>query len=392
MNAPAALGQLLPLEAYTSDEWFRAEQAKLFGKAWVFAGMAEDLRAPGDYQCVDSGASSLILLRDRQGELRAFHNVCRHRGARLLEGRGNVGSAITCFYHNWTYELSGALTGVTLGRDQFPGIDKSCYGLRRAQVGRWKNLVFVNPDPAAESFDDWLAGVPEARTLNEPGQLALHDPERLVEVSSVRYRVHANWKIVVENFIDGYHLPLLHKVSLGDGDFMRQKWAPRGRHVTFYRPLKPGISYNDQPLPVIEGIPPTYGLAYYWLFPSVAITETATFWTTFHVIPLSARDSIVHSRLRAMPEALARKGSRQVAVNQALPRHVISAEGPYAEMRLDLSETHPLQSNNVMAEDIYACEAVQRGMDSGSCEIGPLSKWESTLTFFQKHVLDYMGA
>src|SRR6185437_13012243 len=93
--------QILPIEAYTSEAWFRREQAELFGRVWVFAAMAEDLKKPGDYKVVQTGRASLILLRDREGALRAFHNSCRHRGTRLLEGEGNVGRAVTCFYHGW---------------------------------------------------------------------------------------------------------------------------------------------------------------------------------------------------------------------------------------------------------------------------------------------------
>src|SRR5215469_10266629 len=255
MNTKPSPRQLLPTHAYTSEEWFRRERAALFGHSWMFATMVEDLKSPGDYHCLSSGGPSLIVLRDEQGELRAFHNRCRHRGSRLLEeGHGKLDREISCFYHRWTYDLSGRLTAVTLGREQLPDIDKSCYGLHPAKVAVWKNLIFVNPDPEAESFEAWLSGVPEKQTqwMHEPGQLHAHDPEKLVEVSSVRYRVRANWKIVVENFIDGYHLPLLHRVSLADGDFMKQKWEPEGRHVTFYRPLRSGISHNNQPLPVIK--------------------------------------------------------------------------------------------------------------------------------------------
>src|SRR4051812_44359235 len=82
--------QILPVEAYTSEDWFRREQRELFGTTWLFAGMTEDVAKPGDYQCVQSGGPPIFLLRDKENRLRAFHNVCRHRGARLVEGAGNV--------------------------------------------------------------------------------------------------------------------------------------------------------------------------------------------------------------------------------------------------------------------------------------------------------------
>jgi Rieske 2Fe-2S family protein len=390
LRATEAPRQLLPVEAYNSDEWFRREQSKLFAHAWVFAGMAEDVPEPGSYRVVETGAASLILLRDTGGQLRAFHNTCRHRGARLLEGEGKLGRRLTCFYHRWSYELDGRLAAVTFEEDQFAGLDKSCLGLFPAGVGTWKNLVFVNADPGAQQFEEWLGDTPERMGPHIPGQSGPFDPERLVEVSKILYRVQANWKVIVENFIDGYHLPLLHPVSLGDGDFFPQRWAPSGRHIVFYRPLKPGIVHDKLPLPVVEGVPPTFGAAYYWLFPGVAIYETATSWATFHVIPVSARESLVHSRARAMPEALDRAPLPAGAAPE-LPRHIVSAKGPFAGIRAASWTDHPLQSNNVMLEDIYACEAVQKGLSSPAAQIGPLSRWESTLPFFQQHILDALA-
>jgi Rieske 2Fe-2S family protein len=353
--------------------------------------MTEDVAEPGSYRCIEVGGAPLILLRDREGELRAFHNVCRHRGARLLEGEGTLRRNITCFYHSWTYNLSGELVGITFERDQFSTIDKACHGLFPAAVGIWRNLVFVNADPAAESFSSWLGNVTEKMGPHVPEQRHPFRPERLVEMWNILYRVQANWKVIVENFIDGYHLPLLHPISLGDGDFFPQRWQPTGKHISFYRPLKPGVIHDKQPLPVIDGIPPTFGAAYYWLFPNVAIYETATTWSTFHVIPVSAGESLVQSRMRAMPEAAERAGMPAGETGD-LPRHIVSAKGRFAGLRAKSWTEHPLKSNNVMLEDIYACEAVQKGMQSPVCRIGPLSRWEATLPFFQQHVLDAMNA
>jgi len=384
--------QLLPVEAYTSSDWFQREQRELFGRSWVFAGMAEDFNRAGDYRCQRLGGNALIVLRDDEGGIRAFHNVCRHRGARLLEeGQGNLGSTIVCFYHRWTYDLSGRLSAISFERSQFPEIDKSCLGLKPAQVGIWKNLVFVNPDPNAEPFEHWLASVPQKhdRDLHDPAQTGTHDPERLVEVSDISYRIKANWKIVVENFIDGYHLPLLHRVSLADGDFTRQRWDPSGRHIAFHRPLKPGISHDGQPVPLVEGVPGTFGAAYYWLFPNVALFETATSWSSFHVVPVGPAESIVHSRMRVMPEALKHAGADMAEI-ETLPPYVIRARGTIPEEPIDLAGIHPLKSNLVMVEDIYACEAVQAGLESGVAEIGPLSRWEAPMTFFQRQLLDFM--
>jgi len=388
-QTPAQPRQLLPPEAYTSDAWHKREQRELFARSWVFAGMEGDLKAPGDYQVVSAGAASLILLRDEEGSLRAFHNVCRHRGTRLLEGRGNVARGIACFYHRWAYDLAGRLTTMALGREQFPGVDKATLGLLPAAVGTWQEMVFVNPDPAGEPFETWLADVASTLVTHEPGQQRPHGPAGLVEVADVLYRVKSNWKIVVENFIDGYHLPILHHTSLADGDFMQQRWWPVGRHIAFYRPLKPGIRHDNRALPVIDGIPASYGASYVWFFPNMAIFETATSWSTFHVLPVSANECHVHSRIRAMPGAL--EGHEPPFADIAdPPAHVVRAAGPYAERRRDFEGIHPLASDDVMMEDIYACEAVQQGLETGFARVGPLARWEATMTFFQGHVLEHV--
>ena len=384
MSAGTEPRQVMPIEAYTSDHWFSREQQELFGKVWTFAGMTEDLKAPGDYRCVQAGRYPIVILRDQASELRAFHNLCRHRGSQLLQGTGNAGSAITCFYHRWKYDLTGQLLRVPQEKEQFPGLDKSCLGLLPAQVATWRNLVFVHPEPEAEPLQTWLADFPDT--------VGPHVPENLVEAANVRYRVKANWKIVVENFIDGYHFFYLHPASLGDGDFFQQEWRPAGRHWTFYRPLKTGVSHDNEELPVIQGVDPTYGAGAYVLFPNLALYERATYWLTFLVEPVAADRSIVELRIRAMPEGLERlqSASEESPGVDDLPDYIESATGPAAFLRVPPRDVHPLDSDNVMLEDIYACEAVQRGMGSPRCEVGPMSKWEAALTFFQQQILDYV--
>jgi hypothetical protein len=153
--------------------------------------------------------------------------------------------------------------------------------------------------------------------------------------------------------------------------------------------LKPGISHEGQAVPLVEGVPGTYGAAYYWLFPNVALFETATSWSTFHVVPVGPAESIVHSRMRVTPEALKQAGADMAAI-ETLPPYVIRAKGAIPEEPIDLTGIHPLKSDLVMVEDIYACEAVQAGLESGVAEIGPLSRWEAPMTFFQWQLLDFM--
>ena len=398
---PAQIRQQLPTDAYTSRDWFEREQRELFGRTWAFVGMTGDLARPGDYRCIDNGNAALVLIRDPQGRLRAFHNICRHRGARLLEGSGNVpGSTLSCFYHKWTYSLADDFKLIAVPHQQtFPALDKACHALHPASVATWMNLVFVHPDPDAGSFEDWLAGIPALLGPFEPNQSRVHDPSTLVETSDVTYRCRSNWKIVTENFIDGYHLPLLHAASLGDGEFLRQRWRAAGSHQAFYRPIKQGLTqetsylrqYGDQPWPTIEGGPENYGASYQWLFPNLGLFQTATSWSTFHVVPVEPALSHVHCRTFTAP--VADMPPEETIDPADLPPHIVSAKGHSltdAERRQAGPVPHPLKSGDVMLEDVFACEQVQRGLESSRSAVGTLSTWEAPVAFFQKQVARYV--
>ena len=381
MNVDLVPRQILRPEAYISADWYERERRELLGRVWTFVGFTGDFARPGDYRTVAAGCYPLAVLRDRDGGLNAFHNLCRHRGSRLLEGSGNAGTSIRCFYHNWTYDLSGRLVLVPQEAEQFRGLDKSCLGLKPAKVATWRNLVFAHPDPRAEALESWLAGFGE--------RVGPHEIERLVEVADVTYRCKANWKLVIENFIDGYHFFYLHPVSFGDADYHGQRWWPAGRHWMFHRPLKPGVTHENEDLPVIRGVDSAYGAGAYVLFPNLALFETATSWSTFHARAIGPDETLIDIRLLAEPTALERLGTKDVPLD-ALPDCVVASKGPYSFHRAEDRELHPLKSDNAMLEDIYACEAMQAGMASPAYEVGPLSGWETSLGFFQSQVLDYV--
>lgn len=154
---PGKPQQRLPREAYVSEEWLERERKQLFSKTWAFAGVVMDFAEPGDFRTVQVGSHSLIVIKDSDGELRGFHNICRHRGTELMEGRGNAGKTIMCPYHNWVYNLDGRLRGIPAQKECFPDLDKKKIALFEAAVGVFRNLVFVHPeaDPD-EPFQTWV--------------------------------------------------------------------------------------------------------------------------------------------------------------------------------------------------------------------------------------------
>ena len=132
-------------DLYVDPVALAREQEAIFARSWQLGGHVSDLAEPGRFLTVQVGAESVLVVRGDDGELRAFRNVCRHRAARLREGRGDCGKAIRCPYHGWTYRTDGSLIGVPEGRG-FPGLDKKELGLLTARVETFAGLVFVTLD------------------------------------------------------------------------------------------------------------------------------------------------------------------------------------------------------------------------------------------------------
>ncbi|HZQ82701.1 MAG TPA: aromatic ring-hydroxylating dioxygenase subunit alpha [Gaiellaceae bacterium] len=193
--------ETLPFAWYSDEELLRRERAAIFARSWQYAGRSALVAEPGSFLTADAGGVPVLVTRDTQGTLRAFVNVCRHRGAVLAEGCGTR-ATIQCGYHAWTYGLDGTLRAAPRSERE-PDFDNADWSLLPASVGVWGPFVFVNPDPHAASLDEWLGELPEilARDLDLDG---------LVFHSRVEFGAHANWKIVVENFLECYHCPTAH--------------------------------------------------------------------------------------------------------------------------------------------------------------------------------------
>jgi choline monooxygenase len=191
----------LPFAWYSGEEALRRERERIFARTWQYGGRADQVEEPGSFLATDAGGVPMLVVRDRAGELRAFLNVCRHRGAVLTDGCGKR-ETIQCHYHAWTYGLDGSLLAAPRS-DREDGFDKDEWSLLPASVGTWGPFVFVNPDPDAVPLDEHLGELPEilARDL---------DLEELVFHSRVEFGSNANWKIVVENFLECYHCATAH--------------------------------------------------------------------------------------------------------------------------------------------------------------------------------------
>ena len=194
----------LPGHFYYEPAIFDHEIEAIFARTWQLAGHLSRLAAPGDYITAEVGDESVIVLRDRAGELRAFYNVCQHRAHRLLEGEGNVKSVITCPYHAWCYGLDGALRNAR-NSDQVAGFDKTQLSLQPLRVETLCGFVFVNLDPDAPDLAEGLAAFEREFLSFDPA------PEKLQRAYRKVIDVRANWKNVIENYAECYHCPNAHQ-------------------------------------------------------------------------------------------------------------------------------------------------------------------------------------
>ena len=206
---PPSLIATLPGRYYTDPEIFRQEQEHVFEALWFCAARCADLDTPGAFRTVRVGRESVLLTRSRTGELRAFLNVCRHRGARLCtEESGQVRRALQCPYHAWTYDLDGKLIAAP-NLVRMPDVDRSSYGLVKVALREWLGYAWVCLAEEPPSFEETVIGSAVER-LGDTASIERYGVERLALGKRVTYDVRANWKLIVENFMECYHCATIH--------------------------------------------------------------------------------------------------------------------------------------------------------------------------------------
>lgn len=206
INRPTAEAVCLPNAAYTSPEFLDAERTALFRERWAFAALGAQIPGRGDALPVTVAGLPILILRDQQGAIRAFHNVCRHRGMQLVGEPQKRRPKLVCRYHSWTYELDGslALTPCFSGPDDHssPHFDRSRMGLEPVRAEAWNDLVFVNIAGNAPPLAEYLWPLAE--------RWKRYDMTQLRHGLTCQFDLNANWKLAVENFLESYHLPFAH--------------------------------------------------------------------------------------------------------------------------------------------------------------------------------------
>jgi glycine betaine catabolism A len=363
--APFGKSRTLPARAYHAEELFEWEQEELFNRHWVCLGRTEDLLAPGQLRAIDQGNESVLLTRDREGVVRAFSNVCRHRGHPLLEvGEAVDARLIRCPYHSWSYRFDGGLRAApTL--TQSPDFDVTEWPLTALRVGEWLGWLFLDMSGGAVPLSEVFGNLDD--------YLASYEPERLVRAERHSYEVAANWKLVVENYHECYHCTSIHpelcqvtppdsgKDMTPTGLWCGGTMILKDHAVTMsltgasdgvnFRGLRPGQERE---------------VLYIGLFPNLLISPHPDYLLTHRIVPLAPGRTFIECDWLFPPEAFDRPGFAAA----------------YAVDFWDITNR----------EDWTACENVQRGTRNRGAHPGPLSPWESTIYQFL-HMLgqSYLG-
>lgn len=198
-SLPADQAEATPPQVYTSPEFLELELTQIFNREWICVGREDEFANPGDYRVTRISRDEVVILRDRDGTLRAMSNICRHRMMSLLKGDGNLAGKITCPYHAWTYTLDGQLIGASHMRENF---DKSTCRLPQFRVEVWLGFVYVNLDPGTDPLAPRLAPLAERFTNYQVANY-----RTLFRVNEVW---DTNWKILFQNFMEPYHLFAVH--------------------------------------------------------------------------------------------------------------------------------------------------------------------------------------
>ncbi len=211
---------IIPGGRYTDPAFLALEEQYLWKKSWLYALHVDELPRPGSFRLWKKTGAPIIIVRDKDSQIRAFYNTCRHRGAPLLERDQGETKGFFCRYHGWSYDLTGRLLAVREKRD-FPHMDTSCFGLNQVRCERFGNLVFVNEDPGAEPLLQSLAPI--------PSHLENLQFDRLRHVQSASFEIACNVKILLDAFLETYHLKSIHPQTVD------RFLDSRGTHAVLWR-------------------------------------------------------------------------------------------------------------------------------------------------------------
>lgn len=319
---------------YASPETFAHERARIFSRSWQLVAPASRLEEHGGYLAAEIAGLKFFTLRGRDGRLRAFRNVCRHRGARLIEeGAGRCAGPIRCPYHNWVYDDEGRLLSVPwFGEDA--SFRKEEWPLRQIQLREWRGLVFVAFAPEEEL---------ETQLGDLPRELAEEPIETFQWVREERLAFEANWKIYTDNFVEGYHIPGIHPGFFKAIEFERFSTSAHDGFVRMTAPPRQGLFYRG---------------TWLWMWPNWTLSLFDGGMNTSRIDPIDhRRTELIYNFYFADP-------SRAELIEDTIQRNLA-----------------------VVREDFGICIETHKNYAGGGYSPGPLSpRHEEGVRYFQDRV------
>lgn len=334
-------GSTLPSTLYIDPTVLAHEKRSIFNATWQLAGRLEQVATSGSYFTTSIAGEGIIVVRDASENLRAFHNVCRHRAGQVAIGEGNC-RVFQCSYHGWTYALDGSLIG-TPDWEGVENFDRASMGLKPIEIGVWEQFIFVRIDGASSnvSLESFLSDV--------QSRLSTADVKSMSHRVRRDYTIECNWKVYVDNYLEGYHIPIVHPSLMRELDYTRYRTITSRYSSLQDAPIKsgddPGRRYNRSETQS-EAL-------YFWIFPNLMLNVYPDNLSTNLIVPLS-------------PE-----------------RTLTIFEWYFREADEEKEEETLRLSDEVQQEDIRVCEDVQRGLNSVSYDRGRYSvKRENGLHHF----------
>jgi phenylpropionate dioxygenase-like ring-hydroxylating dioxygenase large terminal subunit len=355
-SIPFDQARAMPPEVYTSEAFLQEELQHIFAKDWYCVGRADALAEPGSYTTCDLAGQPVLVIRDRDGTLRALSNVCLHRMSTLLHGRGQARS-IVCPYHAWTYNLDGSLRGapaMTLNE----GFCKDSYTLPSVRCEEWLGWVFITLNADAPTVAEQLKDVEK--------MVAGYDMTNYTEAFYEEHVWDTNWKVLAENFMESYHLPVCHAGTIGGLSKLEDMVCPPGEPAFNYHTilkeesLRIAMAHEKNDRLKGDERRTTFLLS---LYPSLLITLTPGYFWYLSLHPVSPGQ--VHIRFGG--------GMSDDYKDDA------DAQQNFADLKALLDD--------VNVEDRGCTEKVYRGLSSNAAEPGHLSHLERPNYDFAQYLM-----
>ncbi len=360
VNRPIESAVGLPNSCYTDPAHFQMEQKRVLGRNWIGIALDTDVPQVGDVYPVNAAGQSLIVVRGHDQQIRVFHNVCRHRGTRLVDAPCQGQRSLVCPYHAWSYGLEGEL----LNTPHFSGFNQHSHAnfeegtqdLIEVRSGVWHHIVFVNLSGDAQSLQEYTS------VLDERWQS--FDLDDVYHGGSDVFEIRANWKLVLENFVESYHLPMVHREL--------SRYSPLEDHELIVQDNILGqLSLNYQPSDEGKGLPRFADLPqdkattgeYLLLFPTLMLSVTPDHFRITFVTPITPQ--LTHQRWEFFFVGEKSQEQRYAAARAAVVERI----------------------HSVTSEDINILEKMQAGRASDGFDGGRFSPYHETTTHhFQKLV------